>query len=326
MDGPRFRWSSSSLSDVGLVRRINEDACLDLPQHGIWAVADGMGGHAFGEVASSMVIDALAALPVGAGRPSLQAAADAVRLSLQVVNHALRAQAVMHDVTLVGSTVVVLVANDAECAILWAGDSRAYRFRDGRLQQLTRDHADAPDPDVFDGAEPPDATDVDALNPARPGGIPSAVEPLPNADDLTWYPTPTAACGHVDGTHAVAGGKRRNDSNTDLADPSRVRHASIRHAAGGITRAVGATDALLLEEIRFPVLDGDVYLLCSDGLTREARSPDITRILAPGESRHAAQTLVALALERGGRDNITAVVIAADDLWSADRTLLNPAC
>ena len=61
----RFSWTSAALSDVGLVRRINEDACLERPECGLWVVADGMGGHALGHVASGMVVEALQDLATG---------------------------------------------------------------------------------------------------------------------------------------------------------------------------------------------------------------------------------------------------------------------
>lgn len=291
MDGPRFRWTSTARSDVGLVRHINEDACLALPHRGIWAVADGMGGHAFGEVASAMVVDALAALSALAPPVTMDRLAEAVRLSMQVVNHALREQALMHDVALVGSTVVVLLAIDAECTILWAGDSRAYRLRGSRLQQLTRDHSQAP----LSGNDSPVAALPRQVSRGAQVNLPA---PDNSLDDLTCYLLP-ASVGNI---------------------------GSISHTAMGITRAVGATDALVLEERRFPVQDGDIFLLCSDGLSRDTDLADIARILAPGNSRHAAQSLITLALEQGGRDNISVVVTTADDPWSADRTLLNPAC
>ena len=72
------------------------------------------------------------------------------------------------------------------------------------------------------------------------------------------------------------------------------------------------------------VLDGDVFLLCSDGLSNEVSELAIEQALLPGNCRQASQALIALALERGGHDNITAVVVRAEDLYSPDRTTMHP--
>ena len=138
MDAPRFSWTSAALTDVGLVRRINEDACLAAPESGLWVVADGMGGHALGDMASAMVIDALRSI---APASLLMAAAAAVRERLQAVNTQLRQLAASRDLPLVGSTVAVLLAREGTCAVLWAGDSRVYLLRRGSLLRITRDHS-----------------------------------------------------------------------------------------------------------------------------------------------------------------------------------------
>lgn len=136
---PAIGFRSAARTDVGLVRRVNQDAFVERPEIGLWAVADGMGGHADGEVASRMVCDALADLVPGA---TLDATAEDVRARLGAVNaYLLRtaAQSLLADVC--GSTVVVLLVRGARMAVLWAGDSRVYRWRAGRLQQLTSDHS-----------------------------------------------------------------------------------------------------------------------------------------------------------------------------------------
>jgi len=133
-----FRWTSAARTDTGCVRQINEDALLDAPERGLWAVADGMGGHAVGDLASRMVIESLARVSASNDLPGV--IADA-RTRLLDVNDQLRAEAARRMVSRIGSTVVLLAARDGACGYVWAGDSRIYLFRQGRLVQLTRDHS-----------------------------------------------------------------------------------------------------------------------------------------------------------------------------------------
>jgi serine/threonine protein phosphatase PrpC len=134
-----FAWSSAGRSHVGMVRSINEDACLALPERGLWVVADGMGGHEAGDIASQMVIETLARITLPSGWPDYL---EAVREGLSEVNRRLREESAQrYQNRTIGSTVAVLIAHEAQCACLWVGDSRIYRLRDGQLQQLTRDHS-----------------------------------------------------------------------------------------------------------------------------------------------------------------------------------------
>jgi protein phosphatase/serine/threonine-protein phosphatase Stp1 len=107
------------------------------PDLGLWAVADGAGGHARGEVASRMIAEALESIP-----PGLSAAAmlSEIRNRMAATHAALR-EAASQTQELCASTVVVLVARDAHFACLWAGDSRGYLLRDGQLEQITKDHS-----------------------------------------------------------------------------------------------------------------------------------------------------------------------------------------
>ena len=118
---------------VGCRRKLNEDAVLAGPDRRLWAVADGMGGHEAGEVASAMVVDALARCGDDV-RGALGALAD-VNARLIALG---RSGA---ETRTIGSTVVGLVANGDAFTCFWAGDSRGYRIRDGQLVRLTRDHS-----------------------------------------------------------------------------------------------------------------------------------------------------------------------------------------
>ncbi|WP_459207100.1 PP2C family protein-serine/threonine phosphatase [Pseudomonas sp. MLB6B] len=133
-----LQYTAASYSHTGMVRQINEDACLELTAEGLWAVADGMGGHAAGDYVSSLTVDSLRHLPAGHDLP---ARAQALRDSLAQVNRAVRAETLRRGVRMMGSTVVVLSVQGDQGVALWAGDSRLYRLRDGRLQRLTHDHS-----------------------------------------------------------------------------------------------------------------------------------------------------------------------------------------
>jgi len=130
---------SAAATDVGLKRSINEDAYIERAEVGVWAVADGLGGHRDGEVASRMVCDALAELTP---EPTFEATIEAARERLQRVNeYLLRTSSTGALADRSASTVALLLIRGSSGAILWAGDSRVYRWRSGRLEQLTRDHS-----------------------------------------------------------------------------------------------------------------------------------------------------------------------------------------
>jgi serine/threonine protein phosphatase Stp1 len=128
-----WRYRSVARTDVGLVRARNEDGLVDRPGDGLWAVLDGMGGHAGGARASGLIRDALAQLAVV---PDADACVAAVRASIENVHEQLHAAAGR-----AGSTVVVLLAFGGHFACIWAGDSRLQRWRAGRLERLSRDHS-----------------------------------------------------------------------------------------------------------------------------------------------------------------------------------------
>ena len=144
IDNLTIRFRSAGVSDVGRVRRVNQDSLLERSDVGVWAVADGLGGHHNGEVASQMICDALSDFVAPGNLEQLIASTDS-RIH-EVNEYLVRAAARSNLNVLTGSTVVVLLTRGAHCAILWAGDSRVYRVRDGRLEQLTRDHSLASEP------------------------------------------------------------------------------------------------------------------------------------------------------------------------------------
>jgi serine/threonine-protein phosphatase Stp1 len=135
---PEISFKSASYSHVGMVRQVNEDAYLELPEAGLWVVADGMGGHAAGDFVSSLIVDSLRRIPPA---PSLDPYVEALRSGLVDVNAAVREETANRGVSMMGSTVVVLVARGQQAVCLWAGDSRLYRLRDGVLEGISRDHS-----------------------------------------------------------------------------------------------------------------------------------------------------------------------------------------
>jgi len=133
-----MRWNSRAISHVGAVRKNNEDAYLHRPDLGLWVVADGMGGHAAGDVASQTVVECLTDLPANG---SLSGMVDAVEDRLLEANRRLLALAVNQHQRTIGSTAVALLARGKHAACLWAGDSRAYRLRGKKVERMTQDHA-----------------------------------------------------------------------------------------------------------------------------------------------------------------------------------------
>ena len=135
-----IRMVSAGATNPGRVRSHNEDAFLDAPDRQLWAVADGMGGHSAGDVASAMIVERLGKLSSNADIASY---VDVVDAELCTVNEDLRKHAQERNVALIGATVVAMVSGNDFAAIGWAGDSRAYRFANDRLERLSRDHSTA---------------------------------------------------------------------------------------------------------------------------------------------------------------------------------------
>ena len=128
-----------SRTHVGLRRKVNEDSMLVRTDRGLWAVADGMGGHDKGDVASAMVTDALLHLPIVYGLENL---VEAATEALTRVNRELIVLADSGESSrTIGSTVVGLAIAGEQFRCFWAGDSRAYRIRGDQIVQLTRDHS-----------------------------------------------------------------------------------------------------------------------------------------------------------------------------------------
>lgn len=134
-----MRFRSWAASHPGSVRSHNEDAYVDRPEIGLWAVADGAGGHEAGEVASARIKQALDDIPVGLNAAEMIAQ---VRLRISATHAWLREEAARRGPrAMIASTVAVLLARDGHFACLWAGDSRIYLLRGGVLSQVTRDHS-----------------------------------------------------------------------------------------------------------------------------------------------------------------------------------------
>jgi len=234
-----FTWRSAAMTSRGNVRDHNEDAILDHPAVGLWGVADGMGGHQGGDIASGMIVETLQQT----SRPtSFSSFLDEVDDRLRAVNSTLYTRAnsgEVHGVS--GSTVAVLLAWGRYCLTAWAGDSRVYRYRDGALKQISRDHSEAQEL-LDEGTVSPEANDA------------------------------------------------RLQSNI-------------------ITRAVGGLEDLTLDLELRELRDKDRFLLCSDGLYREASEADIIRHMAKPEPQQACEGLINQALSGQCADNVSVVVV-----------------
>jgi len=224
----------------GAVRKHNEDALVSRPDIGLWAVADGAGGHASGEIASGMLAEVLGDAPDGL---SAQEMLVELRSRVGTVHDALKREAARRgEGAMIASTVVILLIRGGHFACLWAGDSRAYLLRGGVLQQVTRDH--------------------------------SLVQELVDAGAIT------------------------------------AEQAERHPQANVITRAVGSFDELELEKVSGKLEPGDRLLLCSDGLCKTLDEATLTNILDDDATPAGPGVeLIAAALERQVRDNVTAVIV-----------------
>lgn len=130
---------SSAATHQGTAKRLNEDGYVNRPDLGIWAVADGAGGHKNGELASAEVVAALQSITPGASAAEMLLE---VRSRLEAAHAHLNAEAARQGTNvLMATTVVVVLARDDHFACLWAGDSRAYLLRGHALTRITRDHS-----------------------------------------------------------------------------------------------------------------------------------------------------------------------------------------
>jgi serine/threonine protein phosphatase Stp1 len=232
------RLRSVARSHVGVVRSLNEDRFLDLPEQGLWAVADGMGGHRAGDIAAQMVVDAISEI-------AAEATVDAIRGAVQDANKRLVSQSGTSGLDVSGSTLVVLTIDGSRYDCLWAGDSQAWLLRAGGWRQITRDH--------------------------------SLVEDLLQAG-------------------AIEASQRHCHPH--------------RHV---ITRAVGVAETLEIDHVQGSLADGDVLLLCSDGLTNVV-DPGAMAIPAGAPDLDAmADALLGEALAGGAADNVTLILVSFRD-------------
>jgi protein phosphatase len=139
MDEQTFRYDSFGVSDKGNVRPLNEDNYLIQPRSGLWMVADGMGGHDAGEVASSGIVEEIRTMGVASSAAD-QHARFVDRLSR--ANATLRAYSAARDGSTVGSTVAALLIFGGKYRCMWVGDSRVYQLRRGVLTQISKDHSE----------------------------------------------------------------------------------------------------------------------------------------------------------------------------------------
>ncbi len=241
-----FRIESVAATHPGLVRRVNEDRHCERTADGLWVVADGMGGHAFGDWAANAVVQALDSVAVP---PDFDAAVQAVADGIHSANRRIWAEAQRRGQQM-GSTVVVLLVQGDRFAALWVGDSRAYLLRDAMLVPLTRDH--------------------------------SQVQEMVDRGLIA----PEEAANHPRG-HVLA-------------------------------RAIGVGARIAVDVVADTVEAGDRFLLCSDGLSGQVPDSGLATIMAaPGQSV-AIEALIARALAAGAPDNVTAILVWAQEITRLD--------
>ena len=253
---------AAGLSDVGMHREHNEDSFCILPEHRLFIVADGMGGHRAGDVASKMATYAIANFFEATANdrgdatwpfsfdPHLTIDENRLMTGIKVANRKIFEASIKHrEVHGMGTTVVgVLLSREAgRSYVAHVGDSRAYRVRDGKIEQLTRDHSL-----------------VNDYLMVMPDMSPEQMEELPK---------------------------------------------------NVITRALGMQDSVAVDMLPDDPIAGDVYLLCSDGLSGMITDEDMLQmVLSAGDDMESlVADLVRRANANGGDDNITVVTVMITD-------------
>lgn len=239
-------------SDQGKVRHSNEDSFIADCQINLYLVADGMGGHAAGEIASKIAATAVREV-MAAQMVQDVPLEEVLRSAVELANYRIyESQREIPEYTGMGSTLTALVFRNNHYYIAHVGDSRAYLLRDGSLDQLTEDH--------------------------------SHVWPLFEKGILKKSELPMHPCKNL------------------------------------ITRAVGTHPQVSVDIEQGDVREGDVYLLCSDGLTDTMTDENIFEILSTRgkTAREMVRTLVDAANAAGGPDNITVVVVRLEDKKPAE--------
>jgi len=135
-------FQTGAATHIGMVRKLNEDSLLARPEIGMWVVADGMGGHGGGDIASQAVVSALATLDASDSAPDMLRQFEDRILR---VNAELRALAHSRGEAVIGTTLAALLIHGAHYACVWCGDSRAYLLRNGAMSQISRDHSEVQD-------------------------------------------------------------------------------------------------------------------------------------------------------------------------------------
>jgi len=230
-----------ALSDIGLIRKENEDNYLVAPEKGLFAVADGMGGHVGGQKASKLAIQVLDEL---IGTENERKAPDLMHYAISRANEMiLQSGENEKEYYGMGTTITAAMFKDGSIHLAHIGDSRAYLFRDNSLSLLTCDH--------------------------------SLVNELFRNGSLTLE-------------------EMQNHPQRNI-----------------LTRALGTQRVAEVDIISLPAQENDLLLLCTDGLYCHVSDQEIADILKQDWTlREKVRRMVDLALERGGTDNITVVLVA----------------
>lgn len=251
MTHPPLEFYSCGATDVGQKREANEDSFLCDDELGLWVVADGMGGHAAGEVASREAVDTIHGV-VRRDKPKVDVSGplseETLRGAIRLLEGAVQAATYLvygmaefdSNKAGMGTTISAMMSVHNQVVTAQVGDSRIYRVRNGKAQQLTEDHT-----------------------------------------LVNWQ-------------------IKQGLITEEEAKVSRQKNV--------ITRAVGNREYVQVDTSALDALQGDQYLLCSDGLYSYLKDAEIPEI-AGGGGRGSVEQFINLANRRGGRDNITAVLV-----------------